>query len=1616
MKKNYVHIVIVAFVLLCNSAFGQVKKFSGDSQLFFKELETFFEANTKKDELMSFHKEFKIFWESGALSAADKEQIVDNSNAMLKKYARAHPNFLNYYKTVKLFFDKKVDKESYKNWDKAYMYLLGSKSLATTDAFSVSTQKLLQNATLYSSNSVTWRVLQFKDFSITFENKQAMLRFAPSDIICEALKNEMSILKAEGYYSMFDNTWHGTGGMVTWERSGFVREDVNAVLGNYKIDMKKTAYTADSVWFVNSNYYDKKIQGSLSDKVIATKNPEQINYPKFVSYQTVFTLKDVYPGVDYRGGFTMNGSRFIGSGTPESPATLVFRRGDTVLVRTRALDYVFRNEGVISQNSAVGIYVQQDSIYHPGLQFRYDIATRQVVLQRTETAENLSRTPFFNTYHQIDMDVPQLTWKIDSPEMLFGGLQGTNNNNATFESANYFRESRFMEIGMYDRTHPLVALKNVAELKKSNTFSVGDLVRYLRMPEVDVRHLCLDLSFRGLIKYDKNRSIIEVEERAFEYLNARVGKIDYDVIQFQSVHDVKGLHNAKLNLTTNELDMVGVSRIQVSDSQNVVFFPRGSQVVMSKNRNFRFDGVIAAGLFTYYGRGFDFNYEEFKINLQNVDSLKIKVESFKPNKQGTYPLVDIKNAVEYITGDIQIDAPDNKSSRQDKPEYPIFNSKQDSYVYYDYLSIYGGVYNREKFYFKVNPYIIDSLNSFKTSSLGFEGTLFSADIFEPIQERLTVQRDYSLGFTRATGTAGAPIYKGMGTFTDTVNLSFKGLRGHGTINYLQSQAVSKRGFVFFPDSTNGIAEHYTIKAQKGVNTDANGEDVAVHWEPYNDKWTSTERSKKFKLYGDSTSLSGGLVYGSKGLRGFGEFTFNEAQITSNTFNFKDRQALADTADFNLTSSIAALDELAFKTTNVSTVVDFDTKKANFTANDSLTVVQFPRNKYISYLKHFSWDLVTKEIELGSAEALTNPSIVPSVHFYSVHPRQDTLNFKSGYAKYDMKNYIIQAQKVPYIDVANARIMPHTDSVVQVFEDAQMATLSNAEMFADRTNRFHKIYNGTFEVKGRMLFSGTGTIDYVDELKKRTPIALSKIALSEENRTIANGHISDSANFSLSPVFKYHGDVLVNSWRKDLIFDGHVLADFQCQPRPLADYEPYSPAWYAFKSEINPDEIYIPITQSPTDIYKNPLGTSLYLGYRPSNIYTAFMTPKYFEKDSPLIDAHGYLFYDKTSKRYKIGPRSKIINDSINGNVVTIHRDNCNVYGEGAINLGLDLGQVKYGNYGSVTHNAKSGRTTLETIGYADFYFDPKIMQTIGDTLAKRNDLLAVDMSTKKFRRATIEALGASKANEFLNETMLYGTIRKLPKEFDHTITFSSLDLVWDSTASAYRSPKGVQIGVMSIGGVVVNKMVTGHVEYAKLYRGDMLTIYLELDPTSWFFFHYENQEMLFVSSNVMLNTAVDMIKEPKRTMQVPKKDAQYKYATTSETWKSNVVNMIRSGAGYNNFMPPTMPPILRNADSAQFDNQESETAETTEENKEEATENSDGESAETNSEDGNAEANEQAQSEQAPAKTEATPEKVVEKEQKPAAKASEVEEDDEEEKPKKTKTSKKKPTDDYDDE
>ncbi|MES1181413.1 MAG: hypothetical protein ABUL44_01330, partial [Flavobacterium sp.] len=270
------------------------------------------------------------------------------------------------------------------------------------------------------------------------------------------------------------------------------------------------------------------------------------------------------------------------------------------------------------------------------------------------------------------------------------------------------------------------------------------------------------------------------------YIAARAGKKDYDNIIFQS--DVQpGTANAKLNLLNYDLTLFGVKEVGLSDSQNVTVFPAKDMVVLKKDRNFTFEGSVMAGRFDYYGKLFSFDYSTFTMNLNNVDSVRIWVDSPQrdPNDpKGGFVQIKVKSVIENLNGKLEIDHPSNKSGVWSKkyPQYPIFTSAKPSFVYYDKPGIQKGVYNRDKFYFKVDPFKIDSLDNFGNDALKFAGVFQSSGIFPEIRDTLRLMPDYSLGFVRQAPPGGYPLYGGKAKFTNTMRLSNQGLRGNGQID------------------------------------------------------------------------------------------------------------------------------------------------------------------------------------------------------------------------------------------------------------------------------------------------------------------------------------------------------------------------------------------------------------------------------------------------------------------------------------------------------------------------------------------------------------------------------------------------------------------------------------------------------------------------------------------------------------------------------------------------------------------------------------------------------------------------------------------------------------------
>jgi len=1009
---------LLGLLLLTKTTQGQgIKSFTSDSVKYLAEVtKMFFDADKKK--YKPFVDEFTAVWYSGKFSEKQRSNVYNMSNAMLKRRMRVG-EFSPYLSSLVSFINSGIAESSFDSWQLSLEQLIEEKKKSRFTDYLKLSENLFRDNTLYSSASTTWRASN-RNYQFVYDGEPKIV-FEELNLKSYAKRDSSVIYNTSGVYYPNSGIWEGDGGKVTWERVGLPPNGTYAVFDNYSIKLKSPGFNIDSVKFFNA-FFDQPLDGELTEKILA-KTGEKAGYPRFESYEKRLSIPNIVDGADYDGGFSMYGNRLLGSGTKEEPARLIFYREEQPFLVTEALNYTFNPDRVSSSNAAIVFYIDEDSIFHPAVNIKFVKKDRLLTLLRDP---ELSKSPFFNSFHSIDMYFEALYWKIDDPLMEMGDLFGSTQKKARFESINYYQEELYESKLRYDAVHPLIRLKDVTKKVDSREFTLMDLAIEMKLATTEVLPLAIELASEGFITFDTESEIIVVKDKTFEYILARAGKVDYDIITVQSdlSEEKTNKSNAVLNLLNYDLLIRGVQRVNLSDSQQVAVFPADEVITMKKNRDFTFLGALVAGKTTFYGKEFGFLYDEFKMDLINVDSMSLRATVGEDlDYKGRHRLRKVTSVIEGIRGHLDIDNPFNKSGIQNEeyPQYPVLTTSRKAYVFYDDPKIYGGVYSRDNFYFQIEPFVFDSLDNHPNSSIEFAGTFVSGGIFPNFEEELTLQEDYSLGFIRNTPTDGFDIYGTKSEYNKEIRLDSKGLTGEGEIEFLSSTTVSD-AFTFFPDSTSGIANFTNVETEgKPIGfPEVKGEAVKILYIPKKEALVAKKVATEFDFFNGEAKLDGTLVLKPNGMVGLGSMNLNNvANLKSNLFVYDAHVIDADTADFKLISETAS-EGLALKTDNVNAHVDFEERKGVFKSNDDESFVEFPVNQYICYMDKFNWYMDQGQIELESTSGSAAADIeidteldLAKSNFYSVHKDQDSLNFISRKAKYDLKTHVIKCNEVPY---------------------------------------------------------------------------------------------------------------------------------------------------------------------------------------------------------------------------------------------------------------------------------------------------------------------------------------------------------------------------------------------------------------------------------------------------------------------------------------------------------------------------------------------------------------------------------------------------------------------------
>ena len=982
--------------------------FSGDPAKFKDELTIYMgtELSVEHSQILN---SFISKWDSAAFSRENMTMILDLSSQLTGRNMRAVPQFSKFLQTLNDFCENERDDEFLSYWLTGFSEMLFNPRYRNESIvrYVENTSLLIRENLLINTGSVKWKV---KNAELKFFHDTVFYIVLNNiTLTCYSQRDSTEIYNASGIYYPDYQQFRGTKGKVTWEKAGYPGSDVYAEISDYTIDITRNAFTCDSARLMHKTYFKKPVYGVLTDQATTITTKEKATYPRFETYTKQFGIKNIYQGVDYEGRLAFEGANVKGKGDRLYPAKINLFRNDTLFIKISSTDFLFSVNGLNSMETASTLYLGKDSVFHSNLGFSYNSLNRQVNLFRTNNP--VSPSPYYNSYHNIDMYFENLTWDMSSSRVIISRARGAAMGQALFESSSFFNSDDFLKLMGLDDYHPLIRLKKFSEWYYSETFPVTELAKWLKKSEEIVTGLCIDLANKGFVFYDRANQEVTIKQKTKDYIESFAGKKDYDVMSIYSETKAP-VDNAVLDLKDFGLTINGVSSVFLSDSQRVAIYPYNQQITLGKNRGFKFNGVVQAGLFTFFGKDFQFSYDTFKIRLQKIDSIQVAVETNEKDTYGNPIIRDINSLIQLAKGELYIDDPNNKSGLKSLAQYPIIDAFSSSYIFYDRIAGLEDIYKKEDFYFRIDPFTFENIDHYNNMDLNLSGEFFAGNILKPMKQFLTIQENNSLGFKMNIPEEGVEIYDGKGILYDTISMSNKGLIGRGTLKHLTSETKSEE-FKFFPDSMLTTAVTFNIKNDSaGLYPELSGQNVKIKWMTVKDEWLAwNEAGKNFNMFTDGTTLDGSINLKPGLLSGTGIVNMPDSRINSNLFTFTSNAIRADTADYNLKSPSTS--GYAFIAENAKTDINFGTRLSNFRLNTDSSVVKFPEIQYICTMTDFEYNMDNRILSMeqkGKTSAglispdkllLLNFDNLDKPTFFATNSMSDTISFTSLKAKYNV---------------------------------------------------------------------------------------------------------------------------------------------------------------------------------------------------------------------------------------------------------------------------------------------------------------------------------------------------------------------------------------------------------------------------------------------------------------------------------------------------------------------------------------------------------------------------------------------------------------------------------------
>jgi hypothetical protein len=862
---------LLIYLLTFSFYFSQDKELKKQKEAFIKDFKRIVESFVPDNQKSFLRKDLEEIVLSPDFSEVIYVDMINTFELLKAKNFKPYPVIFDYIYSVVFLSKDKKNVSKFVDWQKIIDRFVDTKNQNRLQDFLEFSSTFFSESILQKNPTFDWL---YRGGTYRFSNPdKPMIIFENGRLVCgvENTREDKDknpyidstvIYSASGSFDPFLKKWAGNGGTITWEKVGLPKLETFAELTTYNVSMKSSSLECDTVT-LTTPYFRKPIKGKLTERAFRINRIEDKIYPQFKSFEKTLSIKKIIDNVDYVGGFSLQGKNFVGLGGEGTPASLMIKRNDKDFIFVKSFYITINKEKIQSKNSIASMYIGlKDSIFHPNIEFVYDL-TNQVIDFNRDT-KGMGMAPFSNSYHQLDMYVPKLSWKYDTQDILLTYIMGMSQDQrfARLESKQFFDSKLYDQLLGLEKVHPIAAIADYCYKYDEYTLPEGKMATALSKTIEQAKTVLLELATLGFLNYDTEAKIITITPKLITFAKAKSGKADYDNIKFESdfrpkkllgytdvqiqkdenLKEIQRIYEEKnkyreglknfglLNLGTLEISLEAVDMVNLSEAQQSSVFPNNSKVIIKENRNFEFSGWLASGKLEVNTEEANYVYKTHKVNLFKTKSSLLRVMPLQEadGKQK----INVSNEIFGLTGEVFIDDPNNRNGLNKKiTDFPKLIVTKPSYVYYNSKSLYKGAYDSARFYFVLDPFKLDSLDNFFEKSQRFGGELVSAGIFPKFREELKIMPDYSLGFSTKAKEGGYEFYGTKAKYENKIILTSKGLQGAGTINFIESTSISK-GLTFLPDSTIGYADFENRPVDTGIEfPDMIGKDVFITFVP-----------------------------------------------------------------------------------------------------------------------------------------------------------------------------------------------------------------------------------------------------------------------------------------------------------------------------------------------------------------------------------------------------------------------------------------------------------------------------------------------------------------------------------------------------------------------------------------------------------------------------------------------------------------------------------------------------------------------------------------------------------------------------------------------------------------